>query len=220
MNVRTALISCALLLAVLGWACEQQPTSPSALGTPAGGSLGAAGGVSLDAAGGVILGVMPDCETDDTHPSCKDGEPPEDDLQRFDVTVTSTSGHISSATQRTNGRGAILVLDFTLDLKTFFVGKLDNCEATGTRIGAFEFLGFDPPFILFQFTHEDIKYGLSLDGTVNDLSNWPPTVTSNFMMEDPPGNGHWEVIARGRNHKDGCTGEGDGLVYRATVDPV
>ena len=37
MNVRTALISSALLLAVLGWACEQQgPTSPSALGTPGG----------------------------------------------------------------------------------------------------------------------------------------------------------------------------------------
>ena len=45
MNVRTALISSALLLAVLGWACEQQgPTSPSALGTP--------GGVTVDAAGG------------------------------------------------------------------------------------------------------------------------------------------------------------------------
>ena len=33
MNGRTALISSALLLAVLGWACEQQgPSSPSALG--------------------------------------------------------------------------------------------------------------------------------------------------------------------------------------------
>ena len=37
MNVRTALISSALLLAVLGWACEQQgSSSPSALGTPGG----------------------------------------------------------------------------------------------------------------------------------------------------------------------------------------
>ena len=57
MNVRTALISSALLLAVLGWACEQQgPTSPSALATPGGVSLGAAGGVSLGAASGAILG--------------------------------------------------------------------------------------------------------------------------------------------------------------------
>ena len=56
MNVRTALISSALLLAVLGWACEQQgPTSPSALGTPGGGSLGAAGGVSIGPDGLPIL---------------------------------------------------------------------------------------------------------------------------------------------------------------------
>ena len=40
MNVRTALISSALLVAVLGWACEQGPTSPSTLGTPGGGQPG------------------------------------------------------------------------------------------------------------------------------------------------------------------------------------
>ena len=67
MNVRTALISSALLLAVLGWACEQQgPTSPSALSTPG----GATGGVSLDAAG-AILGVKPGACPGD-HPSCPD----------------------------------------------------------------------------------------------------------------------------------------------------
>ena len=65
MNVRTALISSALLLAVLGWACEQQgPTSPSALSTPG----GAAGGVSLDAAGGVRLAV--DCTKKPDNPNC------------------------------------------------------------------------------------------------------------------------------------------------------
>ena len=77
MNVRTALISSALLLAVLGWACEQQgPASPSALATPGGGSLGAAGGVSLDAPGGAILGVKKDCENkpeDDPRCEPKDG---------------------------------------------------------------------------------------------------------------------------------------------------
>ena len=37
MNVRTALISSSLLLAVLGWACEQQgPTSPTRSLTPSG----------------------------------------------------------------------------------------------------------------------------------------------------------------------------------------
>ena len=76
MNVRTALISSALLLAVLGWACDQGPTSPSALGTPGGGSLG---GVSLDSAGGAIVGVKPGaCQANPPHPSCggdKDPEP-------------------------------------------------------------------------------------------------------------------------------------------------
>ena len=72
MNVRTALISSALLLAVLGWACEQQgPASPSALGAPGGGSLGSAGGVSLDAAGGVILGVKKACEANPDDPRCE-----------------------------------------------------------------------------------------------------------------------------------------------------
>ena len=71
MNVRTALIPSALLLAVLGWACEQGPTSPSALGAPGGGSLGAAGGVSLDAAGGVRLAV--DCTKKPDNPNCNGG---------------------------------------------------------------------------------------------------------------------------------------------------
>ena len=93
MNVRTALISSALLVAVLGWACEQQgPTSPSALGTPGGGSLGAAGGVSLDAPGGAILGVKPDCAVDDTHSSCKDED---SDGGKFVAEITNKS-HTSS----------------------------------------------------------------------------------------------------------------------------
>ena len=74
MNVRTALISSALLLAVLGWACEQQgPTGPSALATPGGGSLGAAGGVSLGAASGAILGVKKDCVNNPNDRRCKFG---------------------------------------------------------------------------------------------------------------------------------------------------
>ena len=73
MNVRTALISSALLLAVLGWACEQQgPASPSALSTPGGVSLGAASGVSLDGGGGVRLAV--DCDKKPDNPNCNGGD--------------------------------------------------------------------------------------------------------------------------------------------------
>ena len=46
MNVRTALISSTLLLAVLGWACEQGPTSPSALGTLGGAAWAPPAGLS------------------------------------------------------------------------------------------------------------------------------------------------------------------------------
>ena len=121
MNVRTALISSALLLAVLGWACEQQgPTSPSALGTP--------GGVTVDAAGGVILGVKPNCEAG---PPCKDEDPPEDDPQLFDITITSFD--IPAAVQRTSGPGDIFDNDFALNLN--FFNDLANGPAGDCALG-------------------------------------------------------------------------------------
>ena len=88
MNGRTTLISSALLLAVLGWACESDsPTSPSALGTPAGGSLNTAGGDSREAAGGVSRGAAgrvisgvkgggKGCVEGDTRPKCNEDPPP------------------------------------------------------------------------------------------------------------------------------------------------
>ena len=129
MNVRTALISSALLLAVLGWACEQQgPTGPSALATPGGGSLGAAGGVSLGAASGAILGVKKDCVNNPNDRRCK---PTEEDPE-FEVTVT---GDISGGPQlstRSVPKG-LLLEGFELDL-TFFQGKL-TCPIPGKQTG-------------------------------------------------------------------------------------
>ena len=227
MNVRTALISSALLLAVLGWACQQQgPASPSALSTPG----GAAGGVSLDAAGGVTVGVKPGV-TCPGHPSCpKDEEPTDGDLQRFNVIVTSTSGHISSATQTTNGpKGGLLVKGFTLDLKDFFEFKL-TCGGTtppilGEQTGNLN--GTEGPegssghaVIGLGFTHEGISHDVSLKGIITNIGNWPPaTGTENSMTENPAGDGIWWVDAGGRGHQNGCTGEGVGIVFTATVVP-
>ncbi len=117
MKVRTALVLSALLLAVLGWACEQGPTSPSALGAPGGGSLGAAGGVSLDAAGGVISGLKPTCDTKPGHPSCKDEEIP-----TYTVTV---AGDITGGPYNTNhDLGVVVVKDsFVMDI-SFFQNKV------------------------------------------------------------------------------------------------
>ena len=56
MKLHVKLLLVATLCAVFTWAREQQgPTSPSALGTPGGGSLGAAGGVSTGPGGLPIL---------------------------------------------------------------------------------------------------------------------------------------------------------------------
>ena len=58
MNVRTALISSALLLAVLGWACESQaPTAPTSLGPAAVGV--SSGSVASGTSASGALGVKP-----------------------------------------------------------------------------------------------------------------------------------------------------------------
>ena len=88
MNVRTALISSALLLAVLGWACEQQgPASPSALGTPGGSSLG---GVTLDGGGGVRLAS---CKKEPDQPKCNGGgDGGGGGKKTFQATMTTDTG--------------------------------------------------------------------------------------------------------------------------------
>ena len=73
-------------------------------------------------------------------------------------------------------------------------------------------------FIVFQFTYNEIKHKLDLDGIIDDPTNWLPTGTSNFITQLPPG--HWKISTHGRNNKDGCTGEGDGIVFTATTDPT
>ena len=79
-------------------------------------------------------------------------------------------------------------------------------------------------FLLFLFTHEvngiSIRRSLEMEGIITDTDTWL-TPVANSMTEGPePGNGHWILRTSGRNRQNGCTGEGDGLVYTATVDPV
>ena len=152
--------------------------------------------------------------------------------QFFKVTVTSTEGHISSTTQdaKLASGGNIVANGFTLDLKDFFEFEL-TCGGTtapilGEQTGDFVLAERDGhDFIAFRFAHNDIKHNLVMHGTITNLDNWPPaTGTSNSMTERPEGNGRWFVGTEGRNHKDGCTGEGGdlvddrGIVFTATVD--
>ena len=148
------------------------------------------------------------------------------DPLKFDVTVSGPDIH--SATQEgTGNKSAIVVNGFTLDLNTFFQGL--TCGGTTTPIVGEQTGPFtlNPgsggesghAFIVFFFTHNNIKHSLELHGTITDLNNWlPDPNTSNSMTELPKGNGAWLVKAQGKNNKNGCTGEGNGLTYTATVD--
>ncbi len=157
------------------------------------------------------------------------------DPQLFKVTVTSTEGHISSATHdaKLGSGGHVLAEGFTLDLKDFFEFKL-TCGATTTPIlgeqtGNFVLVepssGSDGDgFVSFYFTHNAIRHQLVMRGTITDQDNWPPaTGTSNSMTERLALNGHWLVQASGKDHRNGCTGEGgslvdgNGIVFTATV---
>ena len=224
MKVRTALISSALLLAVLGWACDQGPTSPSALGAPGGASLGAAGGVSIGADGLPILTAKDKGCPESQHPSCKPDE--EGDLQRFNVAVTGP--HISSATQTTNGpKGGLLVKNFMLDFGTvstgFFTGGKLTCDITGLQTGdlqTFEGTGGDHAHIRFGlFRYNGIKQLLVMDGTITAPGNL------DSVRENPLTDGIWLVDAEGRGHQNGCIGEGGGqndgtgIVFTATFVP-
>ena len=226
MNVRTALISSALLPAVLGWACGQQgPTSPSALGTPGGGSLGAAGGVSLDAAGGAILGVKPTCGKKNL-PPC----PPPEDTPLFDVTLTGNVSFVGPKRSANAGAWGIFFENITLDLR-FFDDKKLSC-ALGMETGNLDLSegsqGNGHAFLLFHFRNDrDIRHSLEMHAIINNGTGWPPT-TKSFMTEGPENdeNGYWIAKASGRGHQTGCTGEGGGEVdangigFLATVDPV
>ena len=210
MNVRTALISSALLLAVLGWACEQQgPSSPSALGTPGGGSLG---GVSLDAAGGAILGVKPDCPNDPSHPSC-DEEPPEDDRQLYKVTVERTDpDHISSfgsGVTRAGKGGALIVGDLTLNLPFFVDRGLTERDGTPCDIGAgrgglaMMVPSADPDRmnVGFNFLHKGTQHRIGLLGTVPAIwQRWTPIFGQVVKVESRSDRRNLECHAR-----DGAT---------------
>ncbi len=151
------------------------------------------------------------------------------DSKPFWVTVTSDSGHISSSTQEGEGfltTDQVVVNDFTLNLDSaFFQGKLscgNGSDITGVQTGTIAIntgsAGNGHAFVLFQFDATGIHYDLELDAILNQ--NWIDTDTLNVIKEGPfVEDGHWEISTHGRNHRDGCIGEGDGIVFTIDVDP-
>ena len=229
MNVRTALISSALLLAVVGWACEQQgPTSPSALGTPGGGSLGAAG-VSLDAPGGVRLAS---CKNDPDQPKCRDSR------QLYEVTFVRGTDIFGGPGVTRAVRGDSIIVDtLKLNLPFFENPGLGLTERDGTacniergektvRLG----MGVpsaDPDVmnVNFSFPHEGTQHRIGLLGTVP--ATWPPT-SSTFLdtVKQLTAATHffdwtWSVSVdkKNKNNPKVCTGEGFGITWEIEVKP-
>ena len=206
MNVRTALISSALLLAVLGWACGQQgPASPSALGSPGGSSLG---GVSLDAAGGAIVGVKPDCPDPDDH-RCKPEEPTENPTYTVKVTGDIFSvGGVDGLYETNHPSGSFTVTDIHKTDISFIWDEV-TCgrepRLPTVLTGSFSLTPFMIPSLLQNFEHNGAGHWFEALSILP--VPWPPTVP-NVPVTVTDKNGEWVVATKGKNHRDGCTGAG------------
>lgn len=152
------------------------------------------------------------------------------DSKPFWVTVTSSSGHISSNEQKGEGfltTDQVVVNGFTLDLGTTFQDSLscNSGDITGEQTGTIAIntgsAGNGHAFVLFQFDGATgIHYDLELDAIIQNENAWIDTSNVNVIKEGPfVEDGHWEISTHGRNHRDGCIGEGDGIVFTIDVDP-
>ena len=157
------------------------------------------------------------------------GNKPGGDLLVFEVNIVDdiTGGpHQSKPSDK-----GILLKGITLNLSFFDVSNGLTC-ALGSQTGDLTLHAGDSgsghAFLLFHFTHDSngIKHSLEMDAIITDTDTWL-TAVANSMTEGPEeGNGHWIVKASGRNHQNGCTGEGGGEVnvngidFLATVVPV
>ena len=157
------------------------------------------------------------------------------DPQVFDVTLTGDVFFTTTDNEVESTRG-LLLKKIELDL-SFFGAAISGCNL-GKETGDLTLQEGSEgesghAFLLFHFRHNvdnnEIRHSLEMDATIDDPANWPPATGSNFMIESPEGTGHWQVKASGRNHQNGCKGEGGGpdfdgpgkdLDFRATVVPV
>ena len=149
--------------------------------------------------------------------NCEDPNPAghchEDDAvpQRFTVTVTDATDISGSGVTTPVSGGEIIVDPFTLNFPTFFTSKLTcgNGDIGTTKTGfLFITAGQDHTHLFFSFLHNDAKHSLALLG--DKPNTWPPDPGNDVTLTAK--NGEWEVSTKGKNHRNGCTGEGgDGI---------
>ena len=201
-------VSLALLSAVFLLGCQEQGSGPVGLEGPQFDKKGTPGD---PCPGGGVRDGTGHCHGDDGDGS---GDP------RFTVTMEGDilAGEHEGVRRKNN---ILMDLFYTVDFTSlreqltcgdpnFPITEPQTANQNSVFLGVFggHGDGSDGHFG-FSFTHNGIGHGLVLDGTIENPPNSP---TSNIIMTARPGNGNgrWSVAPGGRNHKDGCTGEGGG----------
>ena len=150
------------------------------------------------------------CETRPHHPTC--APPPAGD----DFTVTITGSVVSAATQDVSGPG-LLAQGILVDLSGFQICNL------GMQTGQlFMPQGDDHVHFSFQFMHTETGTGvesqhtLAMLGELSEGDLLPPDPGTSAVITEKAGE-PWSITSKGKNHKNGCKGEGPAPAVDFTV---
>ena len=150
-------------------------------------------------------------------------EPTEDPI----YTVKATGDIFSVGTNITDGEDGLYeasgygpqAMDFQLDISFILDADPDavTCgldEATDLRdplIGNFMFGDFLSDYIVIFFDHNKAQHHFLSPAGVGGLDDlpetWPPTVDDGPVTVTQS-TGEWTMYTKGKNHREGCTGEG------------
>ena len=115
--------------------------------------------------------------------------------------------------------GEIIANDFDADLN-FFVNQVmcggggDDLPKTLIRGTLTILAGDDHLHFGFSFMHNEAKHHLGFLETTKPAI-WPPTDGNAAMLGEM--NGSWGLSSQGKNHQDGCTGQGNNMTWEAEV---
>ena len=164
----------------------------------------------------------------------------EDPPEPFALNVTINSEQLTglkipddTVTTGVMTTGSLIFEDFPLDLD--FFNQHTGCTLLGSEMGRLVMIrgdGGDLGELGFKFMHVDdgggdpSEHSLDIEGVpeAGDLAFWSdPTMTRVAISR---ASGPWQMKSKGRNNKNGCKGEDDGMagggddvIYRITVAP-
>ena len=119
------------------------------------------------------------------------------------------------------GTAVIVKDDFQMDIS--FIWDELNCGRDGlgdrppfpslTGKG-FSLNNFAIPYLILTFDHNRAEHWFTSDSELPDP--WPPTTVGDTAVVTQKNPGEWSLNTQGKNHRDGCTGEGP-ITWRAAV---